>query len=472
MLFLMKLYDYPNIKPQVLFNPIMNISPIEFFTDPVLRGPTIGCMLMCLAAALMGVVIFLRKQSLLGESLSHAAYPGVIIGTMSAGFLTLNESDEMSIAILILIGAFATSCVGLYVIHWLQKALKIRADSALCFVLASFFGIGITLASYVQFTHPVFYRQIQTYLYGQAATMSDVHILIYGILSLFVVTCLIMFYKELQAIIFSRAYAESLGIPVNLVNGLVFTLTALAIVIGIRSVGVVLMSAMLIAPAASARQFTNQFKIMLILAAFFGVVSGYLGNYLSVDLTYRLMQQYPSTRISIPTGPMIVLVASVICLISVLFAPERGLLLRIARIGRFRYQCMCENLLKAIWRYGPGNEITLKQMQSLQNISWIYLRIILMRLVKNGWLEKPTNKTYRLTLDGEKRAAKIIRLHRLWEVYLVDYLGVGAERVHRNAEEMEHIITPNIERELTLLLKDPQTDPHHQKIPPKEMLGT
>jgi manganese/zinc/iron transport system permease protein len=90
----------------------------------------------------------------------------------------------------------------------------------------------------------------------------------------------------------------------------------------------------------------------------------------------------------------------------------------------------------------------------------------LTRLARNGWVEKAKSGCYRLTIDGIHRAAYIIRLHRLWEVYLADYLGIGAERVHRSAEEMEHIITPEIETELTRLLKDPKIDPHHQPIPP------
>jgi manganese/zinc/iron transport system permease protein len=96
------------------------------------------------------------------------------------------------------------------------------------------------------------------------------------------------------------------------------------------------------------------------------------------------------------------------------------------------------------------------------------LRFILRKLVKEGWMSRTPSGGYRLTPEGKQWAAKIVRLHRLWEVYLADYLGVGIEKVHRSAEEMEHIITPDLEQELTLLLKDPKQDPHHQPIPPKE----
>lgn len=445
------------------------IHALQYFTDPVLRAPTIGCMLMCFAAALVGVIVFLRKQSLLGESLSHAAYPGVILGVIFAGMLSLSEDEESIVAIFIMSGAFISTILGMWTITFLERRLKVRSDSALCFVLSAFFGIGLTLASQVQFAYTSLYRQVQVYLYGQAATMTDIHILIYGILSAVVLAVVILFYKEIQSIAFDRDYARSLGINTKLVDAIVFVLIVMAVVIGIRSVGVVLMSAMLIAPAVAARQYTNKLYVMFFFAGFFGLASGFLGNYFSVEFTKRLAVNYPMARLSLPTGPMIVIVASIFCLLSLMFAPRRGFLLRLGRIAKFRYQCICENLLKAIWRFGPDQSVSFEDIEKYQSASTLYLRFVLWRLTHQGWIEKDPLGYYRLTQEGSLHAAGIVRLHRLWEVYLVDYLGVGTERVHRSAEEMEHIITPELERELTLLLKDPKKDPHQQPIPPKEI---
>lgn len=442
------------------------MSPLEYFTDPVLRAPTLGCMLMCLASALVGVIVFLRKESLLGESLSHAAYPGVILGVIFAGVLNFSESHEMAIALFIMTGAFLTALLGLWAIHFLERRFKVRSDSALCFVLSCFFGVGITLASQVQFVYTSLYRQVQVYLFGQAATMTDIHIVVYGIFALAIVAALALFYKELQVITFDRDYAKSLGIKTHTLDTLVFFLIVLAVVIGIRSVGVVLMSAMLIAPAASARQYTNRFYMMLLLAGLFGVASGYLGVYTSVELSHYIAGQDTASRVAIPTGPMIVVIVSIICFASLICAPDRGLLVRLVRIVRFRYQCLCENLLKFFWREGSSQEISLDQIHVHLNAPKAYLLFILWRLMAKGWIQNTGTNSYRLTREGTERAAQIVRLHRLWEVYLVDYLGVGAERVHRSAEEMEHIITPELETELTVLLNDPKRDPHHQPIPP------
>jgi len=440
-------------------------SLFSFFVDPILRAPTIGCMLMCLGASLVGVIVFLRKQSLIGEVLSHAAYPGMILGTLFAGLFFVQTFEELKLALFALVGAFVSSFLGLWLINVLEERLKVSSDAALCFVLSTFFGIGLTIASQVQFIYTGLYKQVLTYLYGQAATMTDIHIIIYGVLALVILLLILFLYKEIQIITFDKHYAKSLGINIEPINLLIFILVTLAVIIGIRSVGVVLMSAMLIAPAAAARQFTHRLSVMFVLAGFFGLLSGFFGIYFSVILTDYFAFYFPANRLILPTGPMIVLVASFICISSLLFAPEKGLVIRLMRIAAFRYRCIGENLLKAIWRNTPEIPMNLDQLAHYQACSKNYLSFILWRLVKKGWLEKSPEGCYLLTSDGQYKAAHIVRLHRLWEVYLVNYLGIGAERVHKNAEEMEHILTPELEKELTLLLNDPKEDPHHQPIP-------
>lgn len=322
-----------------------------FFTDSVLRGPTLGCMLMCLAASLIGTVVFLRKQSLLGEVLSHAAYPGIILGIICAGFFSIEENDEWSLSILVLTGAFLTAMLGTWTIQALVKHAKVPADAALCFVLSSFFAIGLTLASEVQFTLTSLYKQALTYFYGQAATMTDRHIAIYGVFACLVVLFVCLFYKELQVMTFDRSYAKSLGLPVRLIEGLIFFLVTAAVIIGIRSMGVILMSAMLIAPVVAARQLTHRLSYLFAFSALFGILSGFLGIYFSVYLTHLLSSAYPSARIILPTGPMIVLTAAAMCCLAIVFAPK-GVITRLWQIRRFRNQCLSEYTLTSKMRGG------------------------------------------------------------------------------------------------------------------------
>ncbi len=421
---------------------------------------------MCLSSALVGVIVFLRKRSLLGEALSHATYPGVVLSVLfMAAFFPLS-SDLLALAILI--GAFLTSLLGLWAIEKMERQFHVKNDAALCFVLSVFFGVGVLVASRIQFTHALWYKTVQIFLYGQAATMTDVHIVIYALLALLLAVVLILLYRQIEMVIFDRDFSKTLGVPVRTIDSLLFILLVLAIVIGIRSVGVVLMAGMLIAPAVAARSLSHRLWAVFLFAAAIGALSGFLGNYLSVEIPHWGTRQGWNWKFSLPTGPMILLSASAICLFSLLFAPKNGLVSRLLRILRFREQCIAENLLKYLWRHRPDGQATLTDIKKWQTLSFLQMRLLLWRLKRQGWIEENSEHVLRLTKDGYLRATRIIRLHRLWEAYLV-FLGQGAEKVHRSAEEMEHIITPELEKELSELLGDPKEDPHAQPIPPKEL---
>lgn len=404
----------------------------EFFTDPVLRAPTWGCIFMCIASSLLGVVLVLQKKSLLSESLSHAAYPGACLGI--ALFAAFFSSFEEWAFLGVLGGALCSSLLGLKMIHKLEGQ-KVAPDSALTFVLAVFFGVGIVVASWMQAVMPTWSRQTQMLLFGQAATMQDMHIWIYGVLALTVALLLGLTFRPLQATLFDSAFAKATKIPVRFLDKMIFWLLALSLIVGIRSVGVVLMSGMVIAPAVAARQYSNRLQIIFPLAAFFGAMSALLGNMLSVTA-------------DLPTGPSIVLVGTAIALLSLIFAPQRGLSFRLYRMGAFRLRCIEENILKGLWK---GKKMTAS--------SWIETWA-LWRLRRGGWIANGL-----LTADGHKKATSIVRLHRLWELYLTEELGFDVEKVHRTAEEMEHILTKEMEERLTRLLENPKQDPHQQPIP-------
>lgn len=440
----------------------------NYFIDPVLRAPTIGSMLMCFVAALVGVLVVLRKQSLVGEALSHASYPGVILAVIVMGVIGVSEEGYTFNTLLLLCGAFLSAFLGLWVIHLLEYKQRVHSDAALCFVLSAFIGVGVTLASEVQFSFTALYKQTQIYFFGQAATMTDIHIYIYGVFSLIIVAVLFLFYKELHVLIFDRTYAKSLGVNIYAVETIIYTAIVLAVVIGIRSVGVALMSAMLIAPAVAARQFTHRLNILFMLAGLFGLLSGLFGNIFSVEVSQLLKEVYPEARLSLPTGPMIVIVSSMICFVSLLIAPERGVIPRKMRAIYFRFQCVCENILKAMWTLGDKAEIPFQELSKTHFVSSLYIRGVLAYLTYQGWICKPRPGYFSLTEQGRHWASNVVRLHRLWEVYLVQYVGLNVDKVHRSAEEMEHILTPEIEEELTKLLKNPKRDPHNMPIPPKE----
>jgi manganese/zinc/iron transport system permease protein len=424
------------------------VELLQFFTDPVLMAPTIGCMLMCLVGALIGTFSVLKRESLVGEMLSHACYPGVVFAFILIGDLFAGVA---------LIGAFISCMVGMYLVQLLQKKYKVSPDAALCFVLASFFGIGLTVLTAVQQSMPVLYKKLQSYLFGQAATMTNEHVWLYGALSITLVVLIMLFYRLITVTIFDPEFAAVVGMNTAFANILLHFLIVVAVCVGIRSVGVVLMSSMLIFPAVTARFWTYKLFSILILSAFFGLVSGFFGVYFSHTGSMYF-------AVSLPTGPMIVMVAGLIFLFSCLFAPDRGLIVRVYRSTRFWSQCQQENFLKFMYKTAKTH-VTTKELLDRYQGPKILGYFLLYMLTRDGRARSIGKNRYELTPSGLLLGRKIVRFHRLWEVYLVTYCGVASDRVHPSAEEMEHIITPEIELELEKLLHHPRLDPHQQPIP-------
>ena len=328
-----------------------------------------------------------------------------------------------------------------------------------------FFGVGFLILSSLQQSYPTLYREIQAYLFGQAATMTSMHVYIYGSFAILVVGVIIFFFKPIQAVVFDPLFADISGLPRKKIEQLLFILLVVAIVIGIRSVGVVLISSMLIFPAVCARHCTSTLASLLLGASLFGLLSGYFGVYFSHEASMYFYVHHGKI-LSFPTGPMIVLFANTLFFIVLLFSPKLGLLPRIVRSCSFSWQCDQENLLKMLWKQ-QKKHFSFDDIAKHAHIQGMRLHLLLWRMERKGWI-KSHGDTFELTYVGMLWGRKIVRLHRLWEVYLVECCRLPKDRVHPNAEEMEHIITPEIEKELLHILGHPLTDPHDQPIPQPE----
>jgi len=190
------------------------------------------------------------------------------------------------------------------------------------------------------------------------------------------------------------------------------------------------------------------------------LVSAALGNIFSVEGTKWLNAKFPEWRFSLPTGPLILLVCSSFCFLSLLFSP-RGALFRLFRRWQFRRKIMNENLLKAFWKRGKEASLSKQELfHSFPGCRWT-----LLSLQMRGWVLVSGYNAYALNEEGWARASRIVRLHRLWEGYLVHYMGQGVDRVHKSAEEFEHLSDESLEEELEKLLGNLEKDPHAQPIP-------
>lgn len=277
------------------------------FGDYTLRVVAAGSAILGITSGVLGSFAVLRKQSLLGDAISHAALPGVALAFLITG----SKSP-----IVLVTGAAIAGWLGTLAMRSIVKRSRIKQDAALGLVLSVFFGIGLVLLTYIQRLPDASKAGLNTFLFGQAAAMLGRDVATMGVLGALAILLVVAFWKEFKLLSFDPAFAASMGFPVRAIEVLLTTLLVIAIAIGLQAVGVVLMSALVVAPAAAARQWTSHLAGMVLLAALFGAVSGVTGALVSSNVEH------------LPTGPAIVVVTSVIVAVSLAFAPGRGLIAR------------------------------------------------------------------------------------------------------------------------------------------------
>ena len=274
-----------------------------------------GAALLGIVSGALGTYAVLRRQSLLGDAISHAALPGVAIAFLLTG---------SKAPLLLVLGAAIAGWLGTLLIMSIVRLTRIKYDSALAVVLSTFFGFGLVLHTLIQRTGNANQAGLDTFLFGQAATILERDILTIGILGGIAIIIMLVFWKELKLLVFDEGFAASLGFSIRVLDILLTSLLVIAIVLGLQAVGAVLMSAMLVAPAVAARQWTDRLSVMMLLAACFGALAGVSGTIIS------------SSAARIPTGPTIVLCATVVVGFSIIFASNRGLLWGLIRQRRNR----------------------------------------------------------------------------------------------------------------------------------------
>lgn len=284
-------------------------------TDYTFQVVALGALMMGAVSGLMGSFAVLNKRSLLGDGVSHAALPGVVLAFLLTGSRHTGT---------LLAGALVSGLLATLMMLGITRYSRIRFDSALALIMSAFFGLGLVLLTQVQKQPDARQAGLDRFIFGQASTLllSDLYIMLGS--GLVLMTLTLLFWKELKLFSFDREYAHILGFSTGRIDLLLSLMIVTAIIVGLQTVGVILMSAMLVAPAAAARQWTNRLGVMVLLSALFGGVSGLLGTFLSSALT------------RMPTGPAVVVAASLITLISLLLAPGRGVIARLRQQARNR----------------------------------------------------------------------------------------------------------------------------------------
>ena len=279
----------------------MNAFPL--LHDYTFQVVALGAALLGMASGMIGSFAVLRRQSLLGDVVSHAALPGI-----AAVFLMTGTKDT----VWLLIGALCSGLTATGFIIGVVRYSRVKFDTALALGMSVFFGLGLVLLTYVQKIPNSNQAGLQRFIFGQAAVLLKSDILVIAVTGAVLLALTLLFWKEFKLLSFDPEFARSLGLPTRSLNVLLSAMTVAAIIAGLQTVGVILMSAMLVAPAVAARQWTNRLGVMVGLAALFGAVSGVAGTLASSALP------------KLPAGPAIVVAADILVLISLALGRARS----------------------------------------------------------------------------------------------------------------------------------------------------
>ncbi len=404
-------------------------------------------VLLGIASAIIGCFTFLQKKALIGDAVAHSILPGVCFAFIISGSKNIY---------LLLLGAFISGWISILLSDWIQRNSKTKPSTTIGIVLSLFFGLGIILLTHIQYGNYKNKGGLESFLFGKAAGLqvSDLYLIL--IVFLFIIIVVFINIKQLKIYIFDPLYANSIGLKTKRIQFLINSLIILSISIGIQSVGVVLMAALLITPAAAARFWTNKLESMIIVSSVFGMIASYSGTFVSYYFTNS------------PTGPWIVITLSTIALVSFIIAPKKGLLYKNLEKKRNSNLILTENILKACYHILENDmnlSITKKHILNKRYFSSNELKRGLKYLKAKKLLNINSDDIITLTELGLLKSKRIVRLHRLWEIYLTKKMNFASDHVHGNAETIEHIITPEIELELLKELNFPNKDPHNKILP-------
>jgi manganese/zinc/iron transport system permease protein len=411
---------------------------VEFNTLVVLLA--LSCV--GVVAGAVGSFAVLRRRALTGDALAHASLPGLCIAFMLAG--------ERSVP-LMLAGAFVSGLIGVSLIVALRRWTRVKEDAAIGIILSVFFGAGIVLSGVIQHEFPAGNKAgLDSYILGKATGIQVADLLIMGAVTLGCVTTIALAFKEFRLITFDAAFARSQGWPVGAIDLVLMAMVALVVVIGLPSVGVALIAALLIIPGASARFWTESLGKMTLLATLFGAVIGLVGAALSASFSH------------FSTGPVVVLTGSALFLASALFAPRRGAIARRISDRRFARDVGLQRLLAELYevelstaasdaaaaRHATGGSAW-QQDWNPRELARV------MRAARAEGLVAQTGAAgdWRLTTLGRQRAITAARNRLLWQTLLTEYpeIAVGAaDPMHGVADEY---VSPTLRKELEMKLR-------------------
>ena len=391
-----------------------------------------------ITCGIIGSFIVLRNMSLIGDALSHSILPGIYFAFLVAGYSTLG----------FFIGSVIAGIVTAVAITYIQQTFKTKNDAAIGIVFTAMFAIGVMGISRLNNTQGN-HLDLKDFLFGNVLGISNTDIILSAIVMIYTVTCILLFYRYFFITTFQPTIAATMGISTKAVYYFLMLILSFAVVAALRSVGVILVVAMLITPASTALMLSNKLRIVLLISACVGAISALLGFLFAVMLDTT-------------PGPAMVIVATFIYLVVALFAPEKGLVPSWYRTKKQRSKIIREDILKYLSKFPASTE---DQLSLALGMSLSIVKSQTTSMKQRGLLQ--AGKDLKLTTEGAIIVEDLVRAHRLWESYQSESMGLKSEQIHDDAERLEHHLTPDFIDELDKKLGYPKLDPHGSPIPQK-----
>ncbi|QDU72558.1 metal ABC transporter permease [Mucisphaera calidilacus] len=414
--------------------------------------------LLGMAAGVTGSFLLLRKRSLMGDALSHATLPGIALAFALA---VLAGADGKNLPTLLL-GATLTGILGVAAVKLIRQTTRLRDDAAMGIVLSVFFGIGVAILAMVQDLPNTSAAGLESFIYGKTASMVLTDFTLIASAAAAIVAACLMLLKEFTLLAFDENYAATQGWPTHALDALMLALVVLVTVIGLQAVGLILIIALLITPAAAARFWTHDLRHMLLIAAAIGAASGWIGAALSALVP------------NLPAGAVIVLVTALFFATSMLFGPARGVLTRWLRHHRLQRKIGRQHLLRAAFEllearrhpessHIPNTPVRIADLLARRSWTPGKLRGFIRTARAEDHIESVDGRQLRLSEAGFGEAARITRNHRLWELFLIRHADIAPSHVDRDADMVEHVLDPDIVRQLEAEL---EAADHTLDVPP------
>jgi ABC-type Mn2+/Zn2+ transport system permease subunit/Mn-dependent DtxR family transcriptional regulator len=424
------------------FNQIF-LEPLQY---QFLQRAMIASVIVGITSGLVGTFIMLRKMAMIGDALSHAVLPGVIIGFIIAG------KGQLAL----FTGAVISGIVTALLIGFVNRNSKVKEDTAIGVIFTGAFAFGILLVSQMKNVH----IDLSSYLFGDILGVSSEDLILSGIIGIVVLLGIILFYKQLLVSSFDPTMAAVMGLSTGLIHYFLMGLLSMTIVASLQSVGVILVVAMLITPAATAYLLTDRLSKMLVLSAGIGVFTALVGLIGSYHLNFA-------------SGASMVVFATFVFLAALLFSPSQGVVIKFFRRRKAASENLSQDILKLIYKNSYDSakarildKVSVKDITQWAGADQNTIGKAIGNLKNKNLINK--NESYiSLTAEGEKKALRVIRSHRLWETYLTNKEVLGKNYIHSDAEEYEHLLTDEILDEIEESLNHPEYDPHGSPIPDK-----